>query len=53
LFVGGNFDHVNGVARANLAALLLASGDVDAGFDPGEVEGTVRAVHYEPGPNLL
>jgi hypothetical protein len=53
MFIGGNFDHVNGVVRKNLAALLLPGGEVDTNFDPGEVQGTVRVIHYEPGLNLL
>jgi beta-propeller uncharacterized protein DUF5122 len=53
MFIGGNFDHVNGVVRKNLAVLLLPSGEVDPGFDPGEPQGTVRVVHYEPTLNLL
>ncbi len=53
MFIGGNFDHVNGVVRKNLAALLLPGGEVDPEFDPGEPQGTVRVVHYEPGLNLL
>jgi hypothetical protein len=53
LFIGGNFDHVNGVVRKNLAVLMLPSGEVDPNFDPGEPQGTVRVVHYEPGLGLL
>ena len=53
LFIGGNFDHVNGVLRKNLAALILPGGEVDPNFDPGEPQGTVRAVHYEPSLGLL
>jgi hypothetical protein len=53
MFIGGNFDHVNGVMRKNLAALLLPGGELDPGFDPGEVQGTVRVVHYEADLNLL
>jgi hypothetical protein len=53
MFIGGNFDHVNGVLRKNLAALLLPGGELDPNFDPGEVQGTVRVVHYEAGLNLL
>ena len=53
LYIGGNFDHVNGVVRKNLAALLLPGGEVDPNFDPGEPQGTVRVVHYEPSLNLL
>ena len=51
MYIGGNFDHVNGVVRKNLAALLLPGGEVDPEFDPGEPQGTVRVVHYEPGLN--
>jgi hypothetical protein len=53
LYIGGNFDHVNGVVRKNLAALLLPGGEVDPDFDPGEPQGTVRVVHLEAGLNLL
>ena len=53
LWIGGNFDHVNGVPRTNLAALLLPSGEVDPAFDPGEPQGTVRSLLYEPSLNLL
>ena len=53
MFIGGNFDHVNGVFIKNLAALQLPGGELDPNFDPGEVQGTVRVVHYEPGQNLL
>jgi hypothetical protein len=53
LFVGGNFDHINGVARTNFAVLNLPGGDVDPSFDAGEPQGTVRAVHYEPSLRLV
>ena len=53
LFVGGNFDHINGVPRTNFAVLDLPSGDVDPGFDAGEPQGTVRAVKYEPSLGLV
>jgi hypothetical protein len=53
LFIGGNFDHINGVQRTNFAALSLPSGDVDPNFDAGEPQGTVRAVHYEPSLGLV
>jgi hypothetical protein len=53
MFIGGNFDHVNGVIRKNLAALLLPGGEVDPNFDPGEPQGTVRVVHLDPVLNLI
>ncbi len=53
LFVGGNFDHINGVPRTNFAVLTLPGGDVEPNFDAGEPQGTVRAVHYEPTLNLV
>jgi Domain of unknown function (DUF5122) beta-propeller len=53
LFVGGNFDHINGVPRTNFAVLDLPSGDVDPNFDAGEPQGTVRAVKYEPTLGLV
>ncbi len=53
MWIGGNFDHVNGVVRKNLAALLLPNGEVDPNFDPGEPQGTVRSLLHDPGPNLL
>ena len=53
MFIGGNFDHVNGVHIKNLAALLLPGGELDPNFFPGEIQGTVRALHYEAGQNLL
>jgi hypothetical protein len=52
LFIGGNFDHINGVERKNFAA-LLPSGEVDMNFDPGEPQGTIRAIKYEPSLNLV
>lgn len=53
LFIGGNFDHVNGVPRKNLAALILPGGELDENFDAGEPQGTVRVVHHEAGLGLL
>ncbi|MCA1842727.1 MAG: delta-60 repeat domain-containing protein, partial [Actinobacteria bacterium] len=53
MYIGGNFDHVNGVVRKNLAALSLPGGEVDPNFDPGEPQGTVRVVHLDPVLNVL
>jgi hypothetical protein len=53
LFVGGNFDHINGVPRTNFAVLNLPGGDVDPNFDAGEPQGTVRAVKYDAALNLV
>jgi len=53
LFVGGNFDHINGVARTNFAVLNLPGGEVDPGFDAGEPQGTVRAVKYDAALGLV
>ena len=53
LFIGGKFDHINGVERTNFAALLLPSGEVDPNFEAGEPQGAVRAIHYEAGQNLV
>jgi hypothetical protein len=53
LFIGGKFDHINGVERTNFAALLLPGGEVDPNFDAGEPQGAVRAIHYDTSRNLV
>jgi hypothetical protein len=53
LFVGGNFDHINGVPRTNFAVLNLPGGEVDPNFDAGEPQGTVRAVKYDAALGLV
>ena len=47
LFIGGNFDHVNGTPRTHIAALILPNGELDPNFLPGEPQGTVRSIHVE------
>jgi hypothetical protein len=44
LYIGGIFSHVGGVPRANVAAINLATGQVDPTFDPGEPQGAVRSI---------
>ncbi|HEV7534372.1 MAG TPA: hypothetical protein VGP90_01980, partial [Acidimicrobiia bacterium] len=53
LFVGGNFDHINGAPRTNFAVLNLPGGEADPNFDAGEPQGTVRAVKYDAALGLV
>ncbi len=39
VYVGGSFDHVNGVRRPGLAKLDARTGQLDRGFRPGAVNG--------------
>lgn len=56
LYIGGNFSHVNGVARENLAAVSTANGTLtDTAFNPGTPQGTVRSllVYNDGGRDIL
>jgi hypothetical protein len=49
LYVGGRFDHIGGAPAANLAALDLASGQLDPAFAPPPVDAAVRALEIRNG----
>jgi len=44
LYVGGEFKHVNGEARARLVALDPGTGEIDRSFNPPEPSGYVAAI---------
>ncbi len=51
IVIGGHFDHVNGVARSNIAR-LLPDGTLDASYDPG-ANNTVKALAMQAGDSVI
>ncbi|MEO8106836.1 MAG: hypothetical protein ABI720_05910 [Actinomycetes bacterium] len=49
LYIGGNFTHVNGVARPGLAKINAASGQLIAKFDPQFAPGTITEIRRARG----
>jgi hypothetical protein len=53
IYAGGMFKHIGGLPATRLAAMDAATGALDPGFSPPEVDGVVRALGLSPDGTVL